>query len=191
MSAIKEVVALQKIDLQLQDIESLLGDLPKKVEALVNEENEILLGKRPNDVIFSDFWEFPGGKIKKDETPEQAIIRETKEEAGAELIIKPDSLYTLFNLPTINQVYIFFRAELANLNFSAGVESEEVELYQEKEIPWSEIAFPVVKTTIKQYFEDTRSGHFPVRMFNVRHHEDRTVSTELISCNEVQSSDHS
>ena len=34
-------------------------------------------------------------------------------------------------------------------------------------------------------------GHFPVRMFNVRHHEDRTVSTELISCNEVQSPDHS
>ena len=71
------------------------------------------------------------------------------------------------------------------------VEKKEVELYQEKEIPWSEIAFPVVKTTIKQYFEDTRCGHFPVRMFNVRHHEDRTVSTELISCNKVQSSDHS
>ena len=41
MSAIKELVALQKIDLQLQDIESLLGDLPKKVEALVNEEKEL------------------------------------------------------------------------------------------------------------------------------------------------------
>ena len=41
MSAIKELVALQKIDLKLQDIESLLGDLPKKVEALVNEEKEL------------------------------------------------------------------------------------------------------------------------------------------------------
>ena len=41
MSAIKELIALQKIDLQLQDIESLLGDLPKKVEALVNEEKEL------------------------------------------------------------------------------------------------------------------------------------------------------
>ena len=41
MSAIKELVALQKIDLQLQDIESLLGNLPKKVEALVNEEKEL------------------------------------------------------------------------------------------------------------------------------------------------------
>ena len=42
MTAIKELIGLQKIDLQLQDIESLLGDLPKKVEALKNEENELI-----------------------------------------------------------------------------------------------------------------------------------------------------
>jgi len=153
-------------------------------------KNKILLCKRAIEPRKGK-WTLPAGFMENGESSLAGAIRETKEEAGAELIIKPDSLYTLFNLPTINQVYIFFRAELANLNFSAGVESEEVELYQEKEIPWSEIAFPVVKTTIKQYFEDTRSGHFPVRMFNVRHHEDRTVSTELISCNEVQSPDHS
>ena len=153
-------------------------------------KNKILLCKRAIEPRKGK-WTLPAGFMENGESTLAGAIRETKEEAGAELIIKPDSLYTLFNLPTINQVYIFFRAELANLNFSAGVESEEVELYQEKEIPWSEIAFPVVKTTIKQYFEDTRTGHFPVRMFNVRHHEDRTVSTELISCNEVQSSDHS
>ena len=42
MSAIKELIGLQKIDIQLQDIESLLGDLPKKVEALKNEENKLI-----------------------------------------------------------------------------------------------------------------------------------------------------
>ena len=42
MSTIKELIGLQEIDLQLQDIESLLGDLPKKVEALKNEENELI-----------------------------------------------------------------------------------------------------------------------------------------------------
>ena len=41
MSAIKELINLQKIDFQLQDIESLLGDLPKKVDALKNEEKEL------------------------------------------------------------------------------------------------------------------------------------------------------
>ena len=41
MSAIKELITLQNIDFKLQDIESLLGDLPKKVEALKNEEIEL------------------------------------------------------------------------------------------------------------------------------------------------------
>ncbi len=42
MSVIKELIGLQKIDLQLQDIESLLGDLPKKVDGLKNEEEELV-----------------------------------------------------------------------------------------------------------------------------------------------------
>ena len=132
-------------------------------------KNKILLCKRAIEPRKGK-WTLPAGFMENGESSLAGAIRETKEEAGAELIIKPDSLYTLFNLPTINQVYIFFRAELANLNFSAGVESEEVELYQEKEIPWSEIAFPVVKPTITQYIEATRTGHFPVRMFNVSRH---------------------
>ena len=37
MSAIQRIVALQKIDSQLQDIAELLGDLPRKVDALKNE----------------------------------------------------------------------------------------------------------------------------------------------------------
>ena len=135
-------------------------------------------------------WTLPAGFMENGESSLEGAIRETKEEAGAELATKSDSLYTLFNLPTINQIYIFFRAELSNLEFSPGIESEEVSLYKESDIPWSEIAFPVVKTTIEKYFEDRRSGSFPVRMFTVRHHADKTVSTELVSCSDVQTTDH-
>ena len=134
-------------------------------------------------------WTLPAGFMENGESSLEGAIRETKEEAGAEVTIKSDSLYTIFNLPTISQVYIFFKVELSNLEFSPGIESEEVSLYKESDIPWSEIAFPVVKTTIEKYFEDRRSGSFPVRMFTVQHHSDRTVSTELISCNGVQSMD--
>jgi len=38
---IKEIIGLQKIDFKLQDIESLLGDLPLKVDALINEEKSL------------------------------------------------------------------------------------------------------------------------------------------------------
>ena len=53
--------------------------------ALINDENEILIGKRPVNGFLPGNWEFPGGKIKKSECPELAIIRETKEEIGINL----------------------------------------------------------------------------------------------------------
>ncbi len=127
--------------------------------------------------------------MENGESSLEGALRETKEEAGAKVIIKPNSLYTLFNLPSINQVYIFFRAELANLNFAPGVESEEVDLFSEEDIPWGEIAFPVVKTTIANYFEDRRSGKFPVRTFDVHHHAGRKVTTDIISDSSSQSID--
>ena len=151
-------------------------------------EDKILLCKRAIEPRKGK-WTLPAGFMENGESSLEGAIRETKEEAGAEVTIKSDSLYTLFNLPTINQVYIFFRAELSNLEFFPGIESEEVLLYKERDIPWSEIAFPVVKTTIENYFEDKRSGSFPVRMFTVNHRRDRTVSTVLISTSDVHSTD--
>ena len=45
------------------------------------------------------------------------------------------SLYTLFDLPHISQVYMIFRAELVDLDFAVGEESLEVRLFAESEIP--------------------------------------------------------
>ena len=53
--------------------------------ALINDENEILVGKRSINSIFPGFWEFPGGKVEKNETPEKGLIREIREEIGLDL----------------------------------------------------------------------------------------------------------
>ena len=49
-----------------------------------NDQKQILAAKR-NDVGAGPAWEFPGGKIEPDETPEHAIIREIKEELDTEI----------------------------------------------------------------------------------------------------------
>lgn len=49
---------------------------------LVDADGRILLAKRPDDKIMGGLWEFPGGKINADETPEAALIRELDEELG-------------------------------------------------------------------------------------------------------------
>ncbi len=48
--------------------------------ALVDADNRVLIAERPKGKALEGFWEFPGGKIDGDETPEDALIRELREE---------------------------------------------------------------------------------------------------------------
>jgi 8-oxo-dGTP diphosphatase len=60
---------------------------------LVDEAGAVLITKRPQGKPLAGLWEFPGGKVEADETPEQALVRELKEELGVD--IAPDSLLPL------------------------------------------------------------------------------------------------
>ena len=53
--------------------------------AIVNEDDEILLSQRPPKKHLSGLWEFPGGKVEMGETPENALIREVKEELNIDI----------------------------------------------------------------------------------------------------------
>lgn len=56
----------------------------------------------------------------------------------------------------------FFRAELADLDFAVGIESLEVGLFEENEIPWDELAFRTVTRTLECYFRDRIGQHYPI-----------------------------
>lgn len=107
------------------------------------------------------YWTLPAGFMENGETIEQAACRETLEEACAR--VRALSIYTLIDVPHISQVHVFFRAELQDLDFCAGEESLEVRLFEESEIPWSELAFRTVRRTLECYFADRRTQAFPVR----------------------------
>jgi len=55
--------------------------------ALIDDEDNVLIGKRPMGKPFENLWEFPGGKVKENESLEQSIIREAKEEINVNLNI--------------------------------------------------------------------------------------------------------
>ncbi|MCE8019456.1 NUDIX hydrolase [Halomonas sp. MCCC 1A11036] len=110
------------------------------------------------------FWTLPAGFMENAETTVEAAARETREEACAEVDIH--GLYTLINLPHINQVYMIFRAELMS-SFSAGPESLEVALFEEHEIPWDELAFPTIERTLRHFYADRDNDHYPLHISDI------------------------
>lgn len=134
---------------------------PKIVAGSIPEWNDqILLCRRAIEPRYG-LWTLPAGFMENDETTLQAAVRETLEEANAR--VRVDDLYMLVNLPHVNQVYMMYRSTLEDKDFSAGEESLEVGLYQEKDIPWDTLAFPVIRETLKHYYQDRRNGGFRIR----------------------------
>ena len=127
-------------------------------------EDKVLLCKRAISPR-KGFWTLPAGYMELHETTEQAALRETLEEAEA--VVKTDELYAVFNLPHINQVYMIYRSALLKPEFSSGVESLEVCLYSEDEIPWENLAFETIRLSLEYYFEDRRAGKYKFRATDI------------------------
>jgi 8-oxo-dGTP diphosphatase len=53
--------------------------------ALVDEDRRVLIAQRPEGKALAGLWEFPGGKLDPGERPEDALIRELKEELGIDV----------------------------------------------------------------------------------------------------------
>jgi len=140
-------------------------DNPRVIVGCVPEyEGKILLCKRaiaPRE----GWWTLPAGFMEDGETSVQGAARETWEEARARVC--DQQLYRLFDIPNINQLYMFYRAVVVDGLYGVGPESTEVALFSEEEIPWREIAFPVVHHALKEYFSDRKTNHFPVRVSSI------------------------
>jgi 8-oxo-dGTP diphosphatase len=52
--------------------------------ALVDPDGRVLIARRPEGKAHAGLWEFPGGKVEPGERPEQALVRELREELGVE-----------------------------------------------------------------------------------------------------------
>jgi len=134
------------------------------VGCVVGWEDRILLCRRSIEPRYG-LWTVPAGYLEKGETVADGARREALEEARAKVeIIAP---YTLLNLTFVNQVYLMFRASLTDGRFGTGHESLEVRLFEERDIPWDELAFSAVKKTLRLYFRDRAAGHFPFHMGDV------------------------
>ncbi|MBT4089615.1 MAG: NUDIX hydrolase [Deltaproteobacteria bacterium] len=121
-------------------------------------QDEILLVRRAIEPRLG-LWTLPAGYLENGETMADGARRETTEEAGADSgELFP---YGLYNLTRVNQIYMMFRTELLNTDFRGGVESLEVKLFTEANIPWDEMAFKVMHVCLERFLADRKEDQFP------------------------------
>lgn len=138
---------------------------PKIVTGCIPEwEDKILLCKRAIQPRYG-LWTLPAGFMENLETLENAAKRETLEEARA--VVHDLSLYAVYSIPHISQVYMMFRAKLSSPAFAAGPESLAVELFDEATIPWDQLAFKVIEQTLRRYYQDKLSGDFALHLAEI------------------------
>jgi len=131
---------------------------PKLVVGTVPEwEGRLLLCRRAIEPRYG-YWTLPAGFMENDETAGEAAARETLEEAGARMAL--GAPFSLISVPRVNQVHLFYRGRLLDLEFKPGAESLEVALFEEARVPWKEIAFRTVGLTLRHWFADRARGAF-------------------------------
>lgn len=121
--------------------------------------DEVLLCRR-NIEPRKGFWTLPAGFLELGESTAEGAARETDEEAGAR--IELGQLYTILNVVRAGQVHLFYLARMLDTTLAPGPETIEARLFGEADIPWPEIAFRTVRTTLEHYFADRRAGRFEV-----------------------------
>ncbi|MCK5667152.1 MAG: NUDIX hydrolase [Thiotrichaceae bacterium] len=131
---------------------------PKIVTGCIAQwQDKILLCRRAIEPRYG-LWTLPAGFMENEETNLQGATRETAEEANAQ--VTNMSLYCVFSIAHITQVYTMYRGDLVDGEASPGIESLDTSLLTEDEIPWQNIAFHVIEETLRLYYQDKKQGRF-------------------------------
>jgi ADP-ribose/FAD diphosphatase len=121
------------------------------VGCVIERGDEILLCRRAIEPAYGR-WTPPAGFLEVGEGLLAGARRESLEEAGADVEITAPLAY--LDLPHIGQTHALFRARLRSPEVKAGRESLEVGFVRAAEIPWNELAFPVVSFALRLLLDD-------------------------------------
>ena len=125
---------------------------------------QVLLCKRAIEPRYG-FWTLPAGFLELGETTAEGALRETIEEAGAQVDLGP--LFSVLNVARVGQVHLFYLATMRSQALDPGSETLEARLFREDEVPWDEIAFRTVRETLRYFFDDRRRGQFGVHCADI------------------------
>ena len=104
------------------------NSLTKVVAAVIERNGKVLIARRRKGAGYGGLWEFPGGTLKKGETPEKGLEREIAEELGVRIKVGRLLHSVAYRSPTLSIELLAYRAELLPGDFK---------LTNHEEIRWS------------------------------------------------------
>ncbi|PGS54233.1 8-oxo-dGTP diphosphatase MutT [Bacillus sp. AFS041924] len=123
----------------------------KVVGAVIrNNQNQILCALRSPKMSMPNSWEFPGGKIEKEEKPEEALVREIQEELGCDISVSEMIEDVIHEYPNLVVNLITYEAKIIS-GYPVAKEHAKIEwkeISDLKELEWAPADLPTVEKLI-------------------------------------------
>ncbi len=115
--------------------------------AIIEKENRVLVVQRSAKMSLPLKWEFPGGKIENNDSEEDCIIREIKEELNLDIVVLKKLQSSFYKYPNLYIELIPFVAKQLNYDIKLIEHADYVYLLKEElfKIDWAEAGIPIVK----------------------------------------------
>ena len=97
------------------------------VAGIIYKDDKFLIAKRNHNKAQEGLWEFPGGKVEENETYEEALKREIKEEFNADVIVEEYIGENIHHYPEKDIKLMFYKARLVG---------EEIQLNEHEDYRW-------------------------------------------------------
>jgi 8-oxo-dGTP diphosphatase len=123
------------------------------------DKNKVLAVKRNANRLVGGMWEFPGGKIEKGETPQEAAKRELKEEFHDEVQIGPQLGETVsyeYDFGIVKLTVFFAKLLTNNFDLVAHSEVEWLSADEVQKLNWAPADAPLVKELARTNFRDIK-----------------------------------
>ena len=126
--------------------------------AIILKENKILVTQRSEKMSLPLKWEFPGGKIEKNETEENCLLREIREELNLEIKILKRLESQCFNYETVSIRLIPFIAKFVHGEIVLTEHKSYQWLNKEelKSLDWASADIPVLEEFLKLNYDSAR-----------------------------------
>ena len=129
------------------------------VAIIDQDKNKVLAGKRNADRLVGGMWEFPGGKIEKGETPQEAAKRELKEEFHDKVQIGSQLGETVsyeYDFGIVKLTVFFAKLLTNNFDLVAHSEVEWLSADEVQKLNWAPANAPLVKELARTNFRDIK-----------------------------------